>query len=222
MAPVLKNLRMDRESKPDKLFDRVIIETSGVANPEPVLNVLLKQNWISKRYNLQSTITTISALSGLDTLARFPEAQAQIAWADAILITYTDLVDAGQSDTLSQRLAELSPTAQRLQAINGKVDTAHLLALPKKFRYLDDKPPAELPDHGFNSVSLHFEQPMPWLKLEPVLRDIIVKYKDRLLRLKGVIFDPAFDHPLLIQASVDALHPPTHLPARASDKLDIC
>ena len=62
LAPVLKNLRMAWENADEKPFDRIIIETSGVANPEPVLDVFLRQSWFSARYSLQGMIATISIL----------------------------------------------------------------------------------------------------------------------------------------------------------------
>jgi G3E family GTPase len=96
LAPVLKNLRMAWDNSSDKPFDRIIIETSGVANPEPVLDVLLKQNWLSARYTLQGVIPTISALNGAEVIDRFPEANAQIAWADNIVITHSDLANTSQ------------------------------------------------------------------------------------------------------------------------------
>ena len=76
---------------------------------------------------------------------------------------------------------------------------------------------AELPDHGFNSVTLQIEQPLSWEFLEPILNKLIAQYGEQLIRLKGLIFDPSFDHPLLVQGSIGILHPPAHLPARASD-----
>jgi len=216
LAPVLKNLRMAWENSSEKPFDRIIIETSGVANPEPVLDVLLKQNWLSARYSLQGVIATISALNGAEVIDRFPEAHAQIAWADTIAITHSDLADAGQLKILQNRISQLSPTAKCLEVINGDVELEHLLAFPTKYRYLGGEI-ADLPDHGFNSVTLQFEKPLTWTRLEPLLHNLMAKYSENLVRFKGLIFDPIFDHPLLIQGAPGVLHPPAHLPARESD-----
>ena len=120
LAPVLKNLRMAWEGKDEKPFDRIIIETSGVANPEPVLDVLLRQGWLSARYNLQGVIATISAVQGSGNLARFPDAHAQIAWADTVVITHTDLADVEQIQMLERQIKRLSPTAHQVVAVNGR------------------------------------------------------------------------------------------------------
>lgn len=83
LTPLLKNLRMawDAGNKP---FERVIIETSGVANPEPVLDVLSRERWIAGRYSLQGVITTVSAVMDEDIsttfLKRKPLVPGQTRW----------------------------------------------------------------------------------------------------------------------------------------------
>lgn len=217
LMPVLKNLRMTWENMKEKPFDRIIIETSGIANPEPVLDMILKQSWLSARYSLQGIIATISALSGIDTLNRFPEAQAQIAWADTIAITHTDLSAEDVIQTLENRLSQLSPAAQQIRVINGKTTFDNLLAYPVKIRPILRESGMEPISHHFHSVTVQIEQPVSWQVLEAVLLNVITLYGDRLLRLKGLVFDPALDHPLLVQGVNGMLHPPVQLPARTSD-----
>ncbi len=216
LAPVLKNLRMAWESKVEKPFDRIVIETSGVANPEPVLDVL-RQGWLSARYSLQGIVATISALQGSDNLNRFPEAYAQIAWADSVVITHIDLADTRQIQGLQKQIKHLSPAANQLFVVNGQVDVERLVPVLPKFRPLRKDAKLDLPEHGFKSVTLQFRQPLSWLKLEPVLNRTIAEYGDRLVRLKGLVFDSEFGPPLSVQGSAGLLHPPVHLPVRASD-----
>ena len=216
LAPVLKNLRMAWDNASKKPFDRIIIETSGVANPKPVLDVLLKQNWLSARYSLHGVIATISALNGAEVIDRFPEAQAQIAWADTVAITHSDMADAGQLATVHNRLSRLSPAANRLEVINGDVELDRLLDFPAQYHYLGNEM-ADLPDHGFNSITLQFDKPLTWGSLMRILQRLMAKYGDKLVRVKGLIFDPSYDHPLLVQGAPSVLHPPAHLPARESD-----
>lgn len=217
LAPVLKNLRMAWENASEKPFDRIIIETSGVANPEPVLDVLLRQSWLSARYNLQGVIATISALQGSENLSRFPDAHAQIAWADTVVITHTDLADVEQIQLLEKQIKHLSPIAHQVFGVKGQIALDRLMPPLPKLRPLRKEAMSDLPDHGFNSVTLQIEQPLSWKFLEPILNKLIDQYGEQLVRLKGLIFDPSFDHPLLVQGSIGILHPPAHLPARASD-----
>lgn len=219
LVPVLKNLRMTWENAVEKPFDRVIIETSGVANPEPVLDGLLKQNWLSARYFLQGVIATISALQGTDNLQRFPTAKAQIAWADTVVITHTDLAPLEQIELLEQQITHLSPTAEQFNAVKGVLTIDNL---PQKYtnkinclKYFISNNPA----HGFNSVVLQLVQHIAVTQLTTVLRNIMAKYEHRLVRVKGLLFDPASSQPWLIQASTGILYPPIQLPARATDDL---
>ena len=217
LMPVLKNLRMTWENAEEKPFDRIIIETSGVANPEPVLDTVLKQSWLSARHSLQGIIATISALTGDDTLNRFTDAQAQIGWADSIALTHTDLASAEQIQQLTDRLNALSPTAKRLIVTNGAIELEKLLYFSNRFRCLPSGQSSGPTDHGFNSMSLQIQNPVSWNRLEAVLLKLMAQYGEKLIRVKGLIFDPGFDRPLLVQGSSGTLYEPVQLPARESD-----
>lgn len=219
LVPVLKNLRMAWENAVEKPFDRVIIETSGVANPEPTLDGLLKQNWLSARYRLQGVIATISALQGTDNLQRFPTVHAQIAWADTVVITHTDLAPLEQTQLLAQQITRLTPTAKQFHAVKGELNIDNL---PKKYnnnindiKYLVSNNPA----HGFNSVVLQRQQCIAVTQLTAVLQNIMAMYGHRLVRVKGLIFDSASSQPWLIQASAGILYAPVQIPTRATDDL---
>ena len=82
----------------------------------------------------------------------FPEAQAQIAWADTVIMTQTDLATAQQIDRISARLDHLAPAAIRLTAVQGALEPNALLNFPMKFRWLRDTELPDLPDHGFSSI----------------------------------------------------------------------
>jgi G3E family GTPase len=216
LTPLLKNLRMAWDSG-DKPFERVIIETSGVANPEPVLDILLRERWLSARYSLQGIIATVSASMDTDHFDCFPEAQAQIAWADTVVMTQTDLATTEEIARLDGRLSVLAPAATRLTAVQGELDPDALLNCPKKIRRLRDTELPGLPDHGFNSITLQLEHPLPWERMQKALEYLIVRYSKQLVRLKGMVYTPEQNEPLLVQGTIGRLYPATRLPARASD-----
>lgn len=216
LTPLLKNLRMAWDSG-DKPFERVIIETSGVANPEPVLDILLRERWLAARYSLQGVIATVSASMDTDQFDYFPEAQAQIAWADTVVMTQTDLATDGAIAKLDARLSVLAPAANRLIAVQGELDPDALLNCPKKLRRLRDTELCDLPDHGFNSITLQLEHPLSWERLQKALEYLIVRYSKQLVRLKGMIYTPGQNEPLLVQGVVGKLYPATRLPVRTSD-----
>lgn len=216
LTPLLKNLRMAWDSG-DKLFERVIIETSGVANPEPVLDILLRERWIAKRYSLQGVITTVSAVMDEDHFDYFPEAQAACAWADTVVMTQTDLATAQQIERISARLDQLAPAATRLAAVQGELDPDAVLNCPKKFRRLRATELADLPDHGFSSITLQLQYPLPWEQIQKALEYLIAHYPKQLIRLKGMVYTPEQNQPLLVQGVAGRLYPATRLPVRTSD-----
>lgn len=216
LTPLLKNLRLAWE-KDNNAFERIIIESSGVASPEPVLDIILRERWLSKRYSLQGVLVTVSATLDANYLAQFPEAQAQIAWADTLIMTQSDLMAAEHNVTLDRRLQALAPTARRLTAIKGDIDPNELLKSLPKYRLLREGERLELPDHGFSSISLQLEQPLPWARLETALLKLLADYQHSLVRVKGMIYTPNEPQPLLVQGTGERLYPPTRLTARPAD-----
>jgi len=220
LTPLLKNLRMAWEAQPfdsahGKPFDRIFIETSGVANPEPVLDTLLRERWLAARYRLEGMITTVSAINGLEMLSRFSEAQAQVVWADTLVITQTDLVVAGQTEMLLGELARLAPGSVRLQAIQGDVAQEAVMSVaPASYRL---KSSFAVPEHHFYSVSLQLDQAVAWERLQPVLERLLQRYAGRLVRLKGVVYTPDNASPLLVQAAGNVLFPAMRLSAKANN-----
>jgi len=106
-------------------FERVVIETSGLADPAPILHALMSDAGLSERLALAGVVATVDAVNGLGTLARHPESVKQVAVADRLILTKSDLL-AGESDGLATRLAALNPSATLLEASFGAVDPARL------------------------------------------------------------------------------------------------
>lgn len=107
-------------------FDRVIIETTGLADPAPILHTLMTDPRVARRYRLDGVVATIDAVNGDDTLDRQIEAVKQAAMADRLLITKTDLIDENALRTLQDRLRGLNPAAPQLIARGGVVEAGPL------------------------------------------------------------------------------------------------
>lgn len=101
-------------------FERLVIETTGLADPAPILHTLMTDPVVSARYRLDGVIATVDAANGADTLNRQPEAVKQAAVADRILLTKTDLEP--QTDGLTVRLGTINPAAPILTPVSGDVD----------------------------------------------------------------------------------------------------
>ena len=107
-------------------FDRVVIETTGLADPAPILHTLMTDPAVARRYRLDGVIATVDAVNGGDTLNRQIESVKQAAVADRLLITKTDLVDNDGLCRFQDRLQALNPAAPQIIAENGTVDAALL------------------------------------------------------------------------------------------------
>jgi G3E family GTPase len=126
LSDTLRSLfeRRVRGKIPD--FDRVVIETTGLADPAPILHTLITDSVLAARYRLDGVITTVDAATGQATLDRQIEAVKQAAVADRLLLTKTDLADAKETDALVQRLRSLNPAAPIVRALHGEADAARL------------------------------------------------------------------------------------------------
>jgi len=111
------------------VFDRVIIETTGLADPAPILHTLMTAPAIVSRYSLDGVVTTIDAVNGEDTMDRQHEAVKQAAVADRLLITKTDIADAGSVQRLKAALRILNPGARQSDVIAGKLDADMLVGM---------------------------------------------------------------------------------------------
>ncbi len=108
-------------------FDRVVIETTGLADPAPILHTLMTDSFIAHAFRLDGVIVTVDAAAGAATLDAQEEAVKQAAMADRILLTKTDLVEPDAVGTLQARLRVLNPGAPIIRAHNGAVEPSRLL-----------------------------------------------------------------------------------------------
>ena len=217
LTPTLKNLWMRWNSHHEKPFDRIIIETSGVASPEPILDTLLRERWLAKHYQLQQVITTVAIPSALEQLERFAEVNAQIAWADLLLLTHLDTASSQQIEAVEQQLTKLAPATEKIKvtttqfALHPSLDlkASHLKPLPK---------PTSLPITLFHSASIYLEQTPTWPQLQAILQALLDSYAEKILRIKGVIY-PADQSPAFaIHATNKTLYMPTALMTNQSDQ----
>lgn len=214
-APTLKNLWMDWRQQ--RGYDLLIIEASGIANPEPLLDTLLRERWLAPRLQLLGIVTTLAVPVALSQLQQFPEAKAQILWSDLVLLTQADLAHPQQITQLSARLDSLIPSIPRLSAPYGKVDWAQLQAvMGRPFRPFNPEPVVNPSD--FHSHAFQWEIPCSWKVLEAGLQQLWQQYAPHIIRMKGLVFIEGEENPRVLQWAGGVCHPPTAIPARSSDQ----
>jgi G3E family GTPase len=130
LITTLENLLRRRDNGRIAPFRRVIIETTGLADPAPILHAVLYHRYLSMRYVLEGVLTVIDSVNGLRTLDGHEEAVRQAAVADRIVITKTDLLDHTNENSLAllkERLGALNPGAALIEAVAGEVAATMLV-----------------------------------------------------------------------------------------------
>ncbi|OBY27653.1 cobalamin biosynthesis protein P47K [Leisingera sp. JC1] len=120
---------LKRRTKGELSFDRVVIETTGLADPRPVHHTLLVDKDLAANFALDGIVTAVDSVLAADTLDRHAEAQAQVAMADRIVLTKRDLANRAARRALERRLDRLNPGAERIEADRGKVPSGALFGL---------------------------------------------------------------------------------------------
>src|SRR5262249_52619863 len=106
---------------------RVLLETTGLADPAPVLHTAMSHPYLLLRYRLDGVVTVVDAVNGASTLDAHAEAVKQGAMADRVVLTKTDVAGASQRDHIVQRLRALNPAAPILDAAKGEAEPDRLL-----------------------------------------------------------------------------------------------
>ncbi len=169
-----------RRARGEVRFARVLVETSGLADPAPILAALMNDAALAGRFAVGAVATLVDAELGEATLDRHPEARRQVAMADRILITKTDR--AAPSAALRARLAALNPAAP---ATTGPVGAAWLLA--PAGRLPAEVPPVALHTAGISVATIRRTEPVPALALTLLVQALAEHCGARLLRLKGLV-----------------------------------
>ncbi|QTR45485.1 GTP-binding protein [Thiothrix litoralis] len=247
LVPTLKNLWMGRRDGKIPPYERIIIETTGIADPTPIMETLLRSDWVAKRHYLDGVVTTVDAVFGNQQLDQHFEALRQVAGADRLLLTKTDLADVASIQQLESRLAQLNPSAAISHIQHGNVDPDSLFKLrayhqsePAKakqwlaaehFRLVSANLPLKqpsilnpsVPTHGgtdqrIRSFSLTFDEALPWAGVSEALDTLVEFCSARLLRMKAIVNVQEYPgRPIVLHAVQHLFYPSVELPAWPDD-----
>jgi G3E family GTPase len=200
-------------------FDRVIVETTGLADPAPVVQTLVSDTILAAHYRIDGVVTVVDAVNGPSLLRTQPEAQKQVALADRVLVSKPDLATPEQMDTLRQEIEALNQGASIATVLHGRVDPASLTGIglasarsgEQTLRFLH-----EAPDHrlrpfnaphlaGIRTVALRFEEPFTWAAFSAALELLTTMRGPDLLRVKGIV--NVEGRPVVVQGVQHIFHP---------------
>jgi len=237
LSPTLKNLFMSASNGSIPAFERVIVETTGVADPTPIIETLINDRWIAARFQLQNVVTTVDAVLGEPQLDSYQEAVKQVAVADRLLLTKTDLAKPQEIEELKVRVAALNPSAPVITVIKGAIDPAEIIQAGaynpagktaevqnwcnearfkpvKQGSFVAAKPVSgNIHDDRIRSYSIFMDEPMEWDKLYGALKTLVSVRPKNILRVKGLINLRGKTTPTVVHGVQHVLYPPVDLPA---------
>ena len=231
LVNTLGDLSIRRLKKEVPPFEHVVIETTGLADPAPILHTLMSVPVVG-RYRLDNVVTTVDAVLGSETLAAHGEAVKQVAIADRLVVTKTDLSGEDQSEALIESLRELNPAAPATPVICGDIDPDDLFGSisfdpntktedvrrwlkAEKYDEDHDDHSHDVNRHGENieAFCLTFDKPFDWQTIALWLDALAANHGEKLLRVKGMVEIEGTAEPVIIHAVQHLFHPPMKIEA---------
>jgi G3E family GTPase len=235
----LRDLFMRRLRREIGGLDRVVIETTGLADPAPVIHTLLRDFFLAERFQLEGVVATVDVRHVHWQLAQHPEAVKQVAMADRVVLTKCDLADSLMIAEAEERVATLNPATELWQAEPGKLPPGLLEGMslyapegktPDVMRWLGETAireqqalqarqgvfaPALVPlhDSAISTYVLVFDAPFAWGDFSRALDTLQSVVGTQILRVKGLLAVQGEDTPRVIHAVQHERYPDTYLPA---------
>jgi G3E family GTPase len=209
-------------------FDRIVIETTGLADPAPIIFTMMADPVLKYHVRLGNVVTTVDAVNAPLHLAANPESVKQVAVADRLVLTKTDLCDQADVAAVRAALRDINPAAA-LYDTSQTFDPVELIASDL---HDPDRKAAEVAhwlehegaptnasrhDHDIYSFCLTFDEPLDWTAFGLWLSMLLHAHGERVLRVKGLLNVADLAAPVVIHGVQHLVHPPVHLDAWPSD-----
>jgi G3E family GTPase len=224
LADTMRDLFFKRALQAIPQFNRLVIETTGMADPGPILGNLMNEPVIESAFRLDAVVVTIDSEYGLQQLQEHSEARKQADIADVLLLTKTDLASPEQLSALKEKLIELNPGATQHKVLHGEIEADFIIdvglfdptgknAEPQRWLRAPLKPVSMLKNQHdeIASFTVTLPRPLNWRDLKPVILKLCQTHGENLLRLKGILHAADLDYPIAIHAVHFTPYPPTSL-----------
>jgi G3E family GTPase len=219
-------------------FDRIVIETTGLADPVPVVQTIAVDPMLRNHLRLASLISTVDALNGLEQINTQDEAMRQAATADRLVITKTDLSNERQIARLERRLAQINPMAAIVRTPGNENVCSLLLGEPSEPQspreearsvsyaarklhseawVTDQKSAKSHHSQSIVSFALRVREPIDWTPFVIWLSLLVHRHGRQVLRIKGLLEVPGAKGPISLNAVQRFIHQPVHLDAWPDD-----
>jgi G3E family GTPase len=212
-------------------FDRIVLETTGLADPVPIVRTLSTDPMLSHHTRLSNIVATVDGMHGLGQISRRSEAWRQVALADRIVVTKSDITHPKKMERVRDRLAALNPTARCFDLHRDRIRVEDLIiedafdtgSTAKEVKFwlsalpetddarLDFHRPDSRHDHAIQSFVFRTERRIDWTAFGVWLSALVHRHGERILRIKGLLDVPDAPGPLVLNAVQTVIHSPLHL-----------
>ncbi len=207
----LHRLVADREHGVVPYFGRIIIETSGLADPSPILTTFATDRALGGAFHVETVIAVVAAQSGVRTIESFGEARRQVILADRIVVSKTDIADEDAPAGLAARLRELNPRARIVEAVAGRMDPQWIVAEPNREPSAGFVADAATHTDDISSFTMIEDEPIAWDPFARTMETLIALRGPDLLRVKGFLNVTGCSGPVVVQFVQHLAHPPVEL-----------
>jgi G3E family GTPase len=209
LQAALRRLVFDRERGTVPPFGRVVIETSGLADPGPILQTFSTDRALGGEFHIDVVLTVVDAVTGAASLDSAAEARKQVILADRLVMSKTDLADTATAENLKARLQHLNPRASIEIAISGALDPQRVVepAAGERSGFVAEAAHSD----GVSSFVIQQDQPIEWLSFARSMETLIALRGADLLRVKGILNVAGCRGPVVVQYVQHLAHPPVEL-----------
>ncbi len=233
LSDAIRDLHSRRERGSIPPFRRLVVESTGLADPFPILSTVQADPVLQHHFRLGNVVTTVDAVNGAAQLARQTESVKQVAVADRLVLTKTDLAEPEATTALLARIRALNPAAPLWRAAEQAIPADALLAgdlfdLAGKSEAarqwfaaeLANVPPPHHHRHDPNrhgetirAFSLVFDAPLDWTMFGIWLTMLLHRHGAAVLRVKGILNVAGTEAPVAVHGVQHLVHPPIHMAA---------
>jgi G3E family GTPase len=209
LQQALRRMVVERERGELPDFKRIVIETSGLADPSPILQTFATDRALGEVFHVEAMVAVVDAETGGGTLSWSAEARKQVILADRLVVTKTDIAGEGAAVALSVQLRALNPGAEILTAVAGELDPSRLTEAAANQRNAFVAEAAH--SDGIGSFVLTESTPMPWPAFAKAMDTLMGLRGPDLLRVKGFLAVEGCQGPVVVQFVQHLAHPPVEL-----------
>ncbi|MBS0517647.1 MAG: GTP-binding protein [Proteobacteria bacterium] len=228
LSAAIKALHSRRERGEVPAFRRLVVESTGLADPFPILSTVQNDAVLRHHFRLGNVIAAVDAVNGAGQLARHPESAKQVAVADRLVLTKTDIGEPEAVAGLLNDLRRLNPSAPLWRAAEEPIDADSLLShdvfalagrSDRALQWFAEelaagrRRPVDRHDTRIRAFSLVFEGEVDWTMFGIWLTMLLNRHGEKVLRVKGILNVMGASMPVAVHGVQHLVHPPVHMAA---------